>query len=168
MLWDGECRGSWCFNPVPQPHGQSRKETAISSKVNEKTCTRDATANCREKANPSNTCICCPRSCENDIFHLVIVSKLPGRVQLPKPKRCMICLFSRDRKTNNFSASATNLCAGSRHTCTLMQTCLLDTCALMQTSLLEDCHPPGKTSCKLLFFAWHLCTFIYAIAKNRV
>jgi len=47
------------LNPVPQSHGQSRKEATTASKVLERTCTRDNTTMIRKKVCPASAWIKC-------------------------------------------------------------------------------------------------------------
>jgi len=84
--------------------------------------------------------------------HLAIISRPPVPAQLPKPKRCNICPWTRDRQKTKqiWSKCCQPVC---KDHATLMCIC-------------TDCHPAGKTSCKLLFTAWHLCSFINVTCKQ--
>ena len=82
---------------------------------------------------------------------LTIVSISPGPEQLPKHKRCRICPPSRDRKTKQ-------ICTRCHQPVCTDHAILVRICT--------DCNPAGKTSCKLSFTAWYLCSFIYVDCKQ--
>ena len=82
---------------------------------------------------------------------IAIVSILPGPEQLPKHKRCRICPYSRDRKT-------IRICTKCHQPVCKDHAILVRICT--------DCNSAGKTSCKLLFTTWNLCTFIYVNCKQ--
>ena len=130
---------------------RSIKKKTKGSEVHETTCTWDDTAMGGDKACSVNTSVGVREAVKMTFPQLAIVSTLPGPVHLPKQKRCKIWPYSRDRKTKQM--------------CTVCHQPLCKDHAKL-VLICTDCYPAGKTSCKLSFTAWYLCSFIYVNCKQ--